>query len=125
MHFQMVKFYAGQSDGIGAKGCPGGENAHAAVAAQAGRVDRGGPGIPLCLGKFPDQPKMGKSIDTAKCRRVPVFGLKNNGGLQLVCDAALAGNTKFCGKICMDMCNDFHGGGGCVAFHYSYHFLFI
>jgi hypothetical protein len=62
----------------------------------------------------PDEPQMGKILQTAEGVGVPIFRLKNDGGLQRVHQSALAGDTEFGGKIAADVCNNFHGK---ILFH--------
>ena len=53
-----LQFYAGKPQGVGPERRAGGEHAHAGIAAQTGRSDRGGPVVPHCARKLPDQPDM-------------------------------------------------------------------
>ena len=51
---------------------------------------------------------MGKTLQSAKGICVAIFRFKHDRGFQFIHQTALAGDTEFGGKICMDTGNDLH-----------------
>ena len=100
---------AGQAQRIGPEGRAGGENAHAGVAAEAGRADRGRPGVPHGPGELPDQPDVAEIFQTADGVRVAVLGGEDNFAPQAVHKAALARDAELGGKGGVDVGDDLQG----------------
>ena len=105
-HFHTLEPDAAQSQIVGPEGGPGGEHAHAGVAAQAGRADRGAPAGPDRLGKLPDDPKMGKTVKSPQRIGVAVLRLKHDGRMQLLHQMGLARDAEFRGKIAVHSGDD-------------------
>ena len=103
------KPYAGKTDGVGTERRAGGKYPHPGVSTQPGRPDGGGPVLPHCLGKLPENPKMGKAFNSPQSLGIPVGRLKHNGGLQGLRQTALPGNAKLGGKIAVHHGDDIHG----------------
>ena len=101
--------HAGKAQRIGAERRPGGEHAHAGVAAQTRRAYSGGPAVPHRAGELPHQPDVTKIFQTAHGIGIAVFGRKDHLAAQLVHKAALARDAELGGKGSMDMGNDLQG----------------
>ena len=105
-HFHTQQLHTGKAQIVGPEGGPGGEDAHPGIAAQPRRPHRGGPARPDRLGKLPDNPQMGETLDAAQCIGVAVFRLKNDGRAQLLHQMGLPGDAEFGGKIAAHFCDD-------------------
>ena len=104
LHIQQSD--TGQSQVIGTERGAGCKYPHSGVSTQAWRTNGWRPAFPHRFRKLPDDPKMGKILNSPKCIIVPIFRLKNNGGAKLLYQAALPGNAEFCGKIAVHPGND-------------------
>ena len=97
--FHALQLHAAQAQIVGPEGGAGGEDAHAGIAAEPRRADRGGPAGADGLGKLPDDPKMGKALKPPEGVGVAVFRLEDDGGAQVLDQVGLAGNAEFGGEI--------------------------
>ena len=104
LHTQQL--HAGKPQVVWPERGTGGEDTHAGVAAQPGRPYRRRPALPNRFGKLPDNPQMGKILNSPQGIGVPEFRLKDDGGAQFFHKAALPGNAEFCGEIAVHPGND-------------------
>jgi len=105
-HF--FQLYRRQPDGIRTERRTGGEYAHPGIAAQPWRTHRRRPLLPHRLGKLPDQPDVGKILQSPERIGIPVFRRKDDPGTETVDQSTLPGNAELGGKVIFDMGNDFH-----------------
>ena len=110
---------AGQAQRIGPERRAGGKHAHPGVAAQAGRADRGRPGIPHGPGELPHQPDVAEIFQPAHGVRVAVLRGKNDLAPQAVHQPALARDAKLGGERRVDVGDDIQGHRFCGSFFHD------
>ena len=102
VQFHPFQPHAAQPDGIGPERRTGGKDPHAGIAPQTRRAHRGRPVLAHRLGKLPDEPQVGKTLQPPQGVGIAVLRLKDNGGFQLLHQAALPRDTKLGGEVAVD-----------------------
>ena len=101
--------HAGKAQRIGTEGRPGGEHAHAGVAAQTRRAYSGGPAVPHRAGELPHQPDVAEILQPAHGVGAAVFRGKDHLAPQAVHQPALPRDAELGGKGSVDVGNDLQG----------------
>ena len=108
-HLDAFQLHAGKAQGVGPEGGPGGEHAHAGIAAQTRRPNGGGPAVPHRAGELPHQPDVAEILQPAHGVGAAVFRGKDHLAPQAVHQPALARDAELGGEGGADMGDDLEG----------------
>ena len=108
-HLDAFQLHAGKAQGVGPEGGPGGEHAHAGIAAQTRRPNGGGPAVPHRAGELPHQPDVAEILQPAHGVGAAVFRGKDHLAPQAVHQPALPRDAELGGKGSVDVGNDLQG----------------
>lgn len=115
IQFDALNPYARQPDGIWPERRAGGEDSHAAVAAQPRRTYGGRPAFAVGFGEIPNDPEVAEAFQTPQCGRVAVGWGEDDGAAEAFDEAALARYAELRAEVGEDVGDGVHGCGGCGA----------